>query len=245
MTRFHPVAKIAVEGPPAIDMGPCALAVEERGKMAANNAGVRAPGQVSVGASFGRFRGSALMAAPLAALAVTIPLAWGRGTGFLQMALFAGMYAATTLGIMLGYHRHFAHRGCRRPAAVRIAQAILGSMAVQWPRAHRVAVHRKHLAQTDRPDDPHSPHVYGARALRRFRGLWLAHLGWMFVQRPFQEAAFARDILGDRAVARVQRLYILWVYLRFALPAALGWALDGSWQDASFGLLKKRFLYAA
>jgi stearoyl-CoA desaturase (delta-9 desaturase) len=47
---------------------------------------------------------------PLIGLIVAIVLLWDRAIGPLELALMAGMYVITCLGITLGYHRMFTHR---------------------------------------------------------------------------------------------------------------------------------------
>ncbi len=205
--------------------------------MSANLGARSAFRRASPGAGARRIHGAAMTVAPFLALALLTWALWWRGAGFLELALLAGMYAATTFGITVGYHRHFAHRGFRTSAAGRVALAILGSMAVQGALSHWAAVHRRHHAFTERAGDPHSPHIHAGGVLHHFRGLWHAHLGWMFGQERFDEAAYARDVLRDRLISRIQRLYVLWVYLGFAIPAALGGILSASWAGAFHGLL--------
>jgi stearoyl-CoA desaturase (delta-9 desaturase) len=58
---------------------------------------------------------------------------------------------------------------------------MLGSMAVQGPVIAWVADHRKHHAHTDEEGDPHFPHVgHGDGFVGALRGLWFAHMGWLF-----------------------------------------------------------------
>jgi stearoyl-CoA desaturase (delta-9 desaturase) len=204
----------------------------------ATNIGARSRFQrTSQGIGTRRLQGVAMMVAPFLLFALVIWALWGRGAGFLELALFAGMYAVTTLGITVGYHRYFTHRGFRTSTAGRVVLAILGSMAIQGSLSHWTAVHRKHHAHTEQTGDPHSPYVHGSGIFHNFRGLWHSHLGWMFVQERFDEAAFAQDILRDRLISRIQRLYVLWVYLGFAIPAVLGGILTASWAGALQGLL--------
>ena len=83
---------------------------------------------------------------------------------------FAAGVAVTTLANVcttVYLHRGIAHRAIRfrRPADVAFRVVLwltTGIRVRQW-----VAVHRKHHAHTDTPDDPHSPAVHGWWAVQR------------------------------------------------------------------------------
>ncbi len=114
--------------------------------------------------------------------------------------MLAITYVLTGLGITVGYHRLFTHRSFKTTRAVRALLAVLGSMAVEGPLLEWVASHRKHHRFSDRAGDPHSPHIDGARGWQgTLRGLWHAHIGWMFrgQDRP-NPAHYAKDLLADR-----------------------------------------------
>ena len=49
------------------------------------------------------------IAIPLLAVVAAIPLAWGWGVGWLDLALLAVYYAIAAGGITVGFHRHFTH----------------------------------------------------------------------------------------------------------------------------------------
>jgi stearoyl-CoA desaturase (delta-9 desaturase) len=48
---------------------------------------------------------------------------------------------------------------------------------------------------------------------------------------------FARDLYQDRAIARVNQLYLSWVFLGLLIPFVLGGVLTRSWVGALTGLL--------
>ena len=71
-------------------------------------------------------------------------------------------------------------------------------MAVQGPVIAWVADHRKHHAHTDEEGDPHSPHGHGSGFKGAVKGLWYAHMGWLFDrqgQAPYRK--YARDLVED------------------------------------------------
>jgi stearoyl-CoA desaturase (Delta-9 desaturase) len=121
---------------------------------------------------------------PFLGLAGAAVLLWGWGFSWVYLGLLLGMYVATVLGITVGFHRLFTHRAFETSAAVKVVLGVLGSMAVQAPLLKWVAVHRRHHQHSDRPDDPHSPHGHGRGVLGVLRGLWHAHLGWIFQPEP-------------------------------------------------------------
>ncbi len=70
------------------------------------------------------------------------------------------------------------------------------------------------------------------------KGLFHAHVGWLFDVEQTDQKRFAPDLLADRAVHRVNRLFPLWVVLSLGLPALVGglWAGavgDGFWHGAA------------
>ena len=81
----------------------------------------------------------------------------------------------TILSVTLYLHRSQAHRGVEfHPAVAHFFRFWLwlttGMITRQW-----VAIHRKHHQYSDRPGDPHSPHVYGIRNIL-FRGVYYYYL---------------------------------------------------------------------
>ena len=90
-------------------------------------------------------------------------------------------YTLTGAGITVGYHRLFTHRSFKTRRPVRVLFAVLGSAAVEGPLIEWVSSHRKHHRFSDQRGDPHSPHVdHGVGWRGAFRGLFHAHVGWMF-----------------------------------------------------------------
>jgi stearoyl-CoA desaturase (delta-9 desaturase) len=173
---------------------------------------------------------------PFVAFIVAVVLLWGGAVDGIDLALFAGMYLVTGLGITIGYHRLLTHRAFRASPRVERVLAVLGSMAVQGPVIEWVADHRKHHAHTDEEGDPHSPHVgHGAG----FRGLVHAHMGWLLeTQGQASKRKYARELVEDPAMRRVSKLFGLWVVLGLAIPSVLGAVLHGDWVTGALrGLL--------
>src|SRR5918995_1983232 len=175
---------------------------------------------------------------PFLSTLAAIVLLWNRVVGATDLALLAGMYLITAGGITVGFHRLLTHRSFRTHKATEYAFATLGSMAVQGPVIAWVADHRKHHAHTDVEGDPHSPHGHGSGFKGAAKGLWYAHMGWLFDrQGEASYRKYARDLVEDAGFRRINKLFPLWVALGIALPAALGYAIEGTLAAALTGAL--------
>lgn len=164
-------------------------------------------------------------------------LAYRNGVTTVDLVLLLVLYVANVIGVEVGYHRHFSHRAFKAHPAVRALLAILGSASAQGPVLFWVGVHREHHGHTDRAGDPHSPRAASPGALAALRGLWHAHIGWMFQPLPQDFGRKVADLLGDRLIFRLHRYYPLWVALGLLLPAAIGGVIAQSWEGALSGFL--------
>jgi stearoyl-CoA desaturase (delta-9 desaturase) len=175
---------------------------------------------------------------PVAALAVGVSLAWDNSLYWKDVLIFFVCYVPTGLGITIGYHRLLTHRSFRCGPVVRALFTILGSMALEGPPIEWVANHRKHHAFSDQEGDPHSPHIgHGQGWSAPFRGLWHAHLGWVFRDGFASQRRYAPDLLADPVVRFINRTFVFWVLLGLAIPFGLGYALTGTLDGALLGLL--------
>ncbi len=177
-----------------------------------------------------------VMAMPILGTVTAVYLGIRNGVGRLEIGIFLFMYLVTMGGMTIGLHRYFAHRTFETGPRMRLLLAITVSMSTQGPLLSWVTIHRKHHAFSDRPGDPHSPHVHGNRAFGMLNGLWHAHIGWMFTENS-NDWSFSRDLMGDRTLFWVHRTYLYWVGLSFLLPALLGGAITHSWYGAFLGFV--------
>jgi stearoyl-CoA desaturase (Delta-9 desaturase) len=159
-------------------------------------------------------------------------LLWGVGFHWVDVALFLGLYVVCAFGTTVGFHRYFTHKGFEARPPVKALLAILGCMTMQGPVTQWVTDHRKHHALSDKPGDPHSPHVgHGDGALGALRGFLHAHVGWMFSNLGMEQGrAYGRDLYEDRLVRTIDRMYLLWVVLTLGIPFGIGYAVGGTWQ---------------
>jgi stearoyl-CoA desaturase (Delta-9 desaturase) len=186
-----------------------------------------------------RYANLAAVILPFAAFATAIVLLWNSLVGWTDLAILASMYVTTALGVTVGYHRLLTHRAFDAPRPIRYALAATGQMAVQGSVIDWVADHRKHHAFTDEEGDPHSPHHDHGGGLRgALRGLWYAHMGWLFeTQGHAAKRRYARDLVEDPIMRRISKSFPLFILLGLALPFGLGYALTGTLAGALTGLL--------
>jgi stearoyl-CoA desaturase (delta-9 desaturase) len=167
---------------------------------------------------------------PIVGLCSAMGAFWGVGFRLSDLLLFLAFYFFCGLGMTVGYHRYFTHKSFQTNTAVKVALGVLGAMTLQGPVTQWATDHRKHHARSDEEGDPHSPHLSGDGLLGAVKGLWHAHLGWMFTTKGMERGIdYGRDLYEDRTVRIVDRLYLLWVLVSLALPFLIGAALAGSW----------------
>jgi stearoyl-CoA desaturase (delta-9 desaturase) len=174
---------------------------------------------------------------PYAGLLGGVLLFWNRGVNWLDLAVFGAMYCITVLGIGMGFHRLVAHRAYQATTFLRTALVVAGSMAAQGPVIFWTAVHRRHHSYSDREGDPHSPHLHGEGAAEILKGLWHSHMGWLFNHELTDWGTYVRDLLNDKFIFKLNRLYFVWIALGLLLPALAEGLITMSWLGAARGFL--------
>lgn len=169
---------------------------------------------------------------PGLALIAAVPLAWGWGLNWLDVGLALGFYCLSGLGVTIGFHRYFTHGAFHATRNLRIALAVAGSMAMQGPIVDWVADHRRHHAFADREGDPHSPWRFGTGPAALAKGFWHAHMGWLFGRDKTNPRRFAPDLLADRDITAVDRLFPVLTVVTLLGPAVLGGLISWSWWGA-------------
>jgi len=190
----------------------------------------------------------AIVAGPIVVLGITVPLLWGHVIN-LSDALMAGVfYIITGLGITVGFHRLFTHRSFKPNRVLKITLAVIGSMAVEGSVTSWVATHRRHHLFSDHAGDPHSPHRYGDHGTALIKGLVFSHVGWLFISDASCAKRYAPDMLKDRDLDRISRLFPVFAIASLALPFGIGYALAGTLTGAVTalvwaGLVRMAFLH--
>ncbi|MEX0659747.1 MAG: acyl-CoA desaturase [Egibacteraceae bacterium] len=199
---------LAQEGPPAI-----------RGVREVSVAEIR----------FQRRAAVVLTVLPLAGVVAAMVLLWGDGISRLDFGLFLGFYVVTILGVTVGYHRLFTHRSFEVPKVLRGILAVAGSLSVQKSVIDWVATHRRHHAYADEYGDPHSPHLVEEPGLRGvWRGLWHAHMGWLFRPPTTITARWAPDLEREPMIVAISRLFPLFLVVTLLAPPLIAFAVTGS-----------------
>lgn len=174
----------------------------------------------------------------LACLALLVPTFTGKlPTSWFEFSLLFGFWLLTGLGITVGYHRLLTHRTFNAAPPLKMFLAIAAAMAGQGSATSWVALHRLHHERSDQPGDPHSPNMHGSGVWNRLKGLLHSHFTWMAKHAYPNVVRYAPDLLRDKKLQRVSRLYHWWILLGFALPAAMGGIYHQSMAGALSGLL--------
>ncbi|HZZ44070.1 MAG TPA: fatty acid desaturase [Tepidisphaeraceae bacterium] len=174
---------------------------------------------------------------PFVGLLAAVALLWGRGIGWIDLWLLVGMYSLTVVGVTVGFHRLFTHKSFETHPWVRALLAIFGSMSIQGPVIKWCAIHRRHHQESDNEGDPHSPHLHGDGFVAMLKGMWHAHVAWIFEPDPENIQRSVKDLVADPILMWVNNWFALWVALGMIIPAACGFALTHSWYGALTGLL--------
>jgi stearoyl-CoA desaturase (delta-9 desaturase) len=181
-----------------------------------------------------------MVVVPFLGFVTALVLLWHSSlVGWVEVGVLLSMYTLTGLGITIGFHRLFTHRSFETYRPIRYLFAVLGSMAVEGPVITWVADHRKHHAFADEDGDPHSPHTtHGSGPLAAIKGLFHAHIGWMFsaVGRA-DRMRYAPDLMKDRVMRVISASFFPLFFLSLGIPFALGYFIGGSVTDGLLALL--------
>src|SRR5688572_19988339 len=140
---------------------------------------------------------------PFVALIAAVPVMWGWGLNWIDVVLFVTLYVIGGFGIGVGFHRYLTHGSFKAKRWLRIVLAVGGSFAIEGSPTQWVADHRRHHQFSDVEGDPHSPWRYGESVWGLTKGLWYAHMGWLFFRELSNQERFAPDLVADRDIQRV------------------------------------------
>ena len=169
---------------------------------------------------------------PLAAVIAAGFVVWGWGLGYRDIVIGAAMYWIAGHGITVGFHRYFTHGAFKAKRPLRIALAVAGTLAIEGPVVRWVADHRKHHAFSDQEEDPHSPWRYGDNMRSVAKGLWHAHIGWLFDVEQTDPTKYAKDMLEDPAIVKISRWFPQLTAVSLLVPPLVGGLWSWSWQGA-------------
>jgi stearoyl-CoA desaturase (delta-9 desaturase) len=167
-----------------------------------------------------------IYAGSIAALVWTIM----QGIGWVEIAVFVGMFCLTMFGMGAGIHRLLVHRSFRCGPVMRAFFCAIGTMAVQGSVLRWVANHRRHHLHADKPGDVHSPHYDGVgnRYVSFVKGMMHAQGGWVFDHVATDGEYYAKDILADPIAMFFVRTRWFWYGMSAVfIPGTIGYAVGG------------------
>ena len=143
----------------------------------------------------------------------------------------------SSIGLSIGFHRHFTHHAFKTSTAGKMVLGILGTWTMQGSIISWVADHRRHHRFADQQYDPHSPWANDQGFINnRVAGWWHAHMGWKFTCAVSDEGRYVPDLMKDPVAVFLTRFYWPVAISGYLLPGALGW-LYGGWQECVTCLL--------
>tara|TARA_Y100000588_G_scaffold129149_1_gene141433 strand:+ start:1153 stop:2322 length:1170 start_codon:yes stop_codon:yes gene_type:complete len=165
---------------------------------------------------------------------IVLPLfVWAYGADiqhwWVHIALAVALFIYSGMGITFGYHRLLSHKAFKAKSPVKLFSLIGGATAMQDSALVWSADHRRHHKHVDHEDDPYNI----------TKGFWHAHIGWiLFKEKLAPPMDNVKDLKADALVMWQHRWWIeLGLLVGFALPALVGWLVEGTWQGLVLGLL--------
>jgi stearoyl-CoA desaturase (Delta-9 desaturase) len=132
----------------------------------------------------------------------------------------------------MGFHRYFTHGSFKANRPFKIALAVAGTLAIEGPVLTWVADHRRHHKYSDKEGDPHSPWRFGSDWKALVKGLYYAHIGWLFERSKTSQEKFVPDLMADSDVSRISGWFTTLTVVSLLAPAAIGglwsWSLAGA-----------------
>ena len=180
---------------------------------------------------------------PFAGFVAAVILTWGYGVGWWELAALAVMYIATAGGVTVGFHRYFTHKSFSTSRPVQFLIGAAGSASLQGTLFGWVSTHRCHHQFSDKPGDPHSPHVdhdhhnIGGGIKGIIKGYFHSHMGWLFQDDPKNLAKCIPDLINDRMYRWISNLFVLWVALGVVLPGVFVGLVTQTWWGFFMGIL--------
>jgi len=174
---------------------------------------------------------SFIIFSPVAALGIIIAQTINGDFALRNVFIAVGFYVVVAHGLSVGFHRLFTHRAFQASRPLKVALAVLGSMSFQGSVIGWVADHRRHHQFADRPGDPHSPVRPSSQRFGRLRGAIHAHLGWFYEQGSTDRQKYAADMLADRDLVIIDRLFVPLCVVTLVVPFGIGYAITGNFGD--------------
>jgi len=178
--------------------------------------------------------------APLVGFVFAIYYCWNVGWvswPYLVMLVVAWMISG--MGVTIGFHRLLTHGSFETYRPIRALFMFFGALSVEGSPLVWCAVHRRHHALSDHPGDPHSPHLHGEGVWNSIKGFFYGHCGWLLTHAWSSPdlKRYVPDLLQEKLLVAVDRMYYMWVIMSLAIPAGIGYLIAGGWDGALLGVL--------
>jgi stearoyl-CoA desaturase (Delta-9 desaturase) len=145
-----------------------------------------------------------------------------------EVVTFIVGYFMLGIGTGVGFHRYFSHKSFETEPWVAYLLGAFGSMSFQSSLLTWVTDHRRHHSHTDHCGDNHSPFVDGhCDHENSLRGLFHAHVGWMFDDTVTDVNIYGRDLVRDPVIRFYARTHYIWPVISVAVPWLIGFAFGG------------------
>lgn len=159
------------------------------------------------------------------------------GPSVFSILLTVLFFVLGSMGLGIGFHRHFTHHAFKTSAAGKAVLGVLGTWSLQGPIVSWVADHRRHHRFADQQYDPHSPWADdNGKIDNRLAGWFHAHMGWKFKVAVSDETRYVPDLLKDPVVMCISRHYWAVAIAGLLAPGVLG-LLYGGWDECLTCLL--------
>lgn len=145
-------------------------------------------------------------------------------------------YMLTVLAITVSFHRELTHRSLTLHPVARYVLAALALFSVEGTIKDWCARHRVHHQHTDDVGDPHSPHSFGHGVWGVIRGFLHAHCGWIFSANRPDYGKYIPDLLRDKGLMVIDKLFPLFAVSSFILPGFIAFAFEPSWKGFLAGV---------
>ncbi|MEK7464680.1 MAG: fatty acid desaturase, partial [Patescibacteria group bacterium] len=139
--------------------------------------------------------------------------------------------------ITVFFHRGLTHQAVKFNDWVQTIGVLVAFAAWQGKWKKWVATHRKHHHFSDRPGDPHSPHLEGNGFLGMCRGLVHAHFGWLFTEKKPDYEHYIPDLLKNKRLVALDKWFLPVAIFSLILPGIIEFVFIPTFKGFQMGVL--------
>ncbi|MGA2654610.1 MAG: acyl-CoA desaturase [Gammaproteobacteria bacterium] len=172
---------------------------------------------------------------------------WWSETQAVHFVLLLVMYTLAVLGVNVGYHRYFTHRGFKCKPWFAYVLMLFGTLSASGPLLQWVRTHWCHHHFVDQTGDPHSPHLEKHKHKGAWYNFWYAHMGWVFSE-PFPTKALRPQdqkllaLVNNSTIAQHGFGYYAVILIGILIPGIIAGLWTQSLMGAWLGILWGGFI---